>query len=134
MPRAPLDPWTDVALIAGRLGSPYNRLIVVLAAEAWCDKCRRLRPRFDALAAGAPERELMLWLDIEDHLDFIGDYLPESLPELLIYRGMQLVHRQILEPTPGALEAALAAPPMPDPGPDPGIAARLAQRDWASAT
>ncbi|NMG72729.1 thioredoxin domain-containing protein [Parazoarcus communis] len=129
----PLDPWNDAALIAGRLGSPYNRLIVVLSAEAWCEKCRQLRPHFDAIALDAHERELMLWLDIEDHLPFIGDYLPASLPELLIYRSTTLEYRQVIESNLNALDAALSAPPMADPGPDPGIANRLALQDWAQA-
>jgi thiol-disulfide isomerase/thioredoxin len=127
-----LDPWNDAAFIAGKLGVPYNRLTVVIGAESWCEKCRKLKPHFDALARQAPATELMLWLDLEEHQEFLGDYVPESLPEFLLYRDMQLIlHRLLADGSEEALYAALQAAPEKPAIADPGIARRLAQRDWA---
>lgn len=136
-----LDPWQDAATLAGRIASPFNRLIVVLGAEAWCARCRALKPVFMQIAEQAPERDIMLWLDIETHTDFIGDYLPESLPELLIYQGSRLMHHSVLigkayreielDINADALRLLLAAPPPKTLGADPGIAQRLVQQDWA---
>lgn len=127
-----LDPWQDAATIARRIASPRNRLIVVLGAEAWCARCRALKPVFMQIAEQAPERDIMLWLDIETHADLIGDYLPESLPELLIYQGGALVHHGILDAEPDTLRGALVAPPATTRRPGPDIAQRLARHDWAS--
>ncbi|MDR2093085.1 MAG: thioredoxin family protein [Azoarcus sp.] len=131
----PLDPWNDAALIADRLESPTNRLIVVIGAESWCEKCRNLKPHFEELARQAPAQDIMLWFDLETHQEFLGSYIPESLPEVLIYRNTCLAARSLLPD--GKRESLLAALRMACPDRaetnDPGIARRLAREDWAWA-
>jgi hypothetical protein len=141
---SPLDPWSDAASLAQRLSQPHAALYIVLGAEQWCEKCRILRPYFEAHVAQAPSQETWLWLDLEEHAEFLGSYLPESLPQLLAYRGSQLQLSQVIEPTGAALIQALAQlESLEPPGragrkaagkaqADPGLRARLLQQDWAS--
>ncbi|MDR0702914.1 MAG: thioredoxin family protein [Azoarcus sp.] len=127
------DPWNDAAFIAGKLRSPANRLIVIIGAESWCEKCRNLKPHFEELARQAPAQDIMLWFDLEEHQEFLGQYIPESLPEMLIYRNTHLAARSLLpDGNRESLLAALQTTCLDQAGEnDPGIARRLAREDWA---
>ncbi len=93
-----LDPWTDAQALAQRLRAPGSELLVALGAEAWCDKCKTLRPLFEQLcSAQAPAQVTWLWLDLEEHAEFLGDFVPEDLPLLLRWRAGQLVQAAVLE-------------------------------------
>lgn len=127
-----LDPWNDAQKIEQRLRQPNAKLIVVVGAEAWCEKCRQFRPVVEQRADQAIERETWLWLDLEEHAEFLQGYLPEDLPQLLIYEAQKLTHQQTVLPTAADLEAALSAPLANKPASDPGILATLTRRDWAS--
>lgn len=107
-----LDPWRDGSLIAQHLTNPSTRLFIVLGAEAWCQKCRQVRPAFNTGAKQAESRdELCLWLDLEDHAELLGGYIPDDLPLLLEYGAGQLVRSVVVR---GALASTLAAPPRID--------------------
>ncbi|UXY13676.1 hypothetical protein N8I74_10105 [Chitiniphilus purpureus] len=96
-----LDPWRDAQRIAERLGQVDTRAYLVLGAQAWCEKCRTVYPVLLETAVAEQQRHphhLWLWLDLEDHAEFIGDYLPADLPELLCFEQGQLIHRSVLEP------------------------------------
>jgi thioredoxin-like negative regulator of GroEL len=133
-----LDPWDDASLLAQRLQQSNTRLLILLGAEQWCAKCRELRPQFDDLVAQAKPEEVWLWLDLEDHADFIGDYLPDSLPMLIAYQGDVLLHCQVVADAQQALAAqiqhirALLPRTTTPVTPDPGIRARLMMQDWAN--
>jgi hypothetical protein len=127
----PLDPWTDARELAQRLSSPTARLIVVLGADGWCEKCRTFRPIFDTRAQEAAPEETWLWLDMEEHAEFIGPYLPPDLPLLLLYEGARLARLRVLEPKVEALEGSLAGEAEPPDLVDPGILERLVRNDWA---
>jgi thioredoxin-like negative regulator of GroEL len=87
-----LDPWLDAQAIAQRLAQPDAELVVVIGAQGWCEKCRRLRPAFDRLAANRQGlRDVWLWLDLEEHADFFGGYIPDDLPLLLQFRAGRLL-------------------------------------------
>ena len=61
--------------------------MIVIGAEAWCQKCQRLRPAFDALCKSAmPSHVAWLWLDLEEHADFLSGFIPPDLPLLLRWR------------------------------------------------
>lgn len=130
-----LDPWLDAQTIAARLKRPGAELLVALGAETWCDKCKTLRPAFEALCATrAPDSMTWLWLDLEDHAEFIGDFVPEDLPLLLRWRAGQLVQVAVLEgidPNPLAGNAPdwLRALPIPADAPD--LWAALSAQNWA---
>ncbi len=103
-----LDPWRDGPLIAQHLANPSTRLFIVLGAEAWCQKCRQVRPAFNTWAKQAESRdELCLWLDLEDHAELLGGYIPDDLPLLLEYAAGQLVRSVVVRE---ALVSTLAAP------------------------
>ena len=76
------DPWTDAQEIAERLRRHQARLVIVLGAESWCAKCRALRPAFDERANRAEPQDVWLWLDVQEHDEFIGDFVPDDLPLL----------------------------------------------------
>ncbi|MDR2153821.1 MAG: thioredoxin family protein [Burkholderiaceae bacterium] len=130
-----LDPWDDALSIAQRLKTPGSMLVTVIGAQAWCEKCRTLKPFFDAQADRAPEHMVWLWLDLEGHADFLGDYVPDSLPQLCIYQHGKLAKKVVLDDTPESLRDALqsllaGALPLDDDD-DPGIYQRLVLQDWA---
>ncbi|MCE3604648.1 thioredoxin [Massilia sp. P8910] len=134
----PLDPWNDASLLAQRLSTPHARLHVLIGAEAWCATCRHVRPQYDALAAQASVDEIWLWLDLEDHSEFIGDYLPDTLPMLIAYHGTNLLGCVPVEGKAGSLgdlihrirSQGVLRDPSHDAAPDPGIRARLLVQDW----
>ena len=130
MNNALLDPWSDAQEIARRLRQPAARLIVVLVAETWCDKCRELRAVVENRAAQAAGNETWLWLDLEEHAEFLGDYLPDDLPQVLSYEQGRIAQFQTVQPSPSALETALLSGGV-HPARDPGIYQRLLSDDWA---
>lgn len=86
------DPWLDAADIAGRLQQPEGTLVAVVGARAWCAKCRQLHPAFARLAGlSKASNTVWLWLDLEDHAEFLGRFVPEDLPLLLHLREGQLM-------------------------------------------
>jgi len=128
-----LDPWDDAASISARLESPATRLIVVIGAEAWCEKCRTLRPAFDALARRAKASDLHLWLDLEEHAEFIGDYVPDDLPELLIYQGGRLRGQTVVRDAFDRLAQWIASCPAPLTAMQCPVLERLTAKDWAKS-
>jgi thiol-disulfide isomerase/thioredoxin len=128
----PLDPWLHAEELVRRLKRSGSRLIVVIGAEAWCRKCQKLRPIFDAQAEQAPNNEIWLWLDMEEHAEFIGAYLPPDLPMLICYEKSSIVNLQNVAPDVSALEHALTHPVTDATQQDPGILARLIEENWAN--
>ena len=127
------DPWSDASELAMRLEHPRSELYVVVAAEAWCARCRDLRPEFESIASSSAIQEIWLWLDLEDHAEFIGDFLPDSLPVLLEYRGSQFRSLTLIGGPVGTLNACVARRAQSMPAldiVDPGIRARLMSEDW----
>lgn len=103
-----LDPWTDAQAIAQRLRQSDIELLVVLGAEDWCHKCKHLRPAFESLVSSLPAHILPLWLDLEDHAEFLGVFLPPDLPLLLRWRAGRCVQAALVR------DIDLAAvPPQP---------------------
>lgn len=92
-----LDPWLDAERVALRLREPGAELLVVLGAESWCGKCQRLKPAFDRLATSMPKYVLPLWLDIEDHAEFLKGFVPPDLPLLLRWHAGNCVQAAVIE-------------------------------------
>ena len=91
------DPWTDARALAGHLRGTGAELMVVIGAEAWCKKCERLRTAFDALCAAAtPPHVAWLWLDLEEHGDFLSVFVPPDLPLLLRWKGGQCIQAAVV--------------------------------------
>lgn len=129
-----LDPWDDAQMIAGRLAQPGAELLVVLGAEAWCQRCKGMRPGFEALrAAHAPAHAVWLWLDLEDHAEFLGDFLPEDLPMLLRWQAGVCVQAAVLESINLATTPAVRSREVELPAAPPEIWAALTQKGWAGS-
>jgi hypothetical protein len=127
----PLDPWLHAEALAHRLSRSRSRLIIVIGAEAWCQKCREFRPVFNARASQAAQNETWLWLDMEEHAEFIAPYLPPDLPLLVCYEQKNLINLQVLDISESGLEKALSYPVIDPTSQDPGIRSRLSQENWA---
>lgn len=128
-----LDPWNDAAVIAARLQAPSARLVLIIGAESWCETCRSLGPVFDTLAqdSGKPG-DTWLWLDLEEHADFLDNFIPDSLPLLISYSGSQLSHAVVPSRLAEAdLLALLAQPSVIMHAHVPDVRARLLANDWA---
>lgn len=129
-----LDPWTDAAAIATRLNAPSARLTLIIGATGWCETCRTLKPVFDSLAAEhGGENDTWLWFDLEDHAEFLDDFIPDNLPLLVRYRGSQLTHALVPNSlTASGLTDLLAQSPPIEQAALPDIRARLMTVDWAT--
>jgi hypothetical protein len=129
-PAKPLDPWRDAAEIARRLTLRDAQLLVAIGAEAWCAKCRVLRPEFEShSAAEAPAHVVWFWLDLEDHAEFIGDFVPVDLPLLLRYRNGQLIQASVIEELSAA---SLRLRDVTKPGLKPSLWEVFCAKNWAS--
>jgi hypothetical protein len=123
------DAWTDAAKIAKQLAAPDAELLIAIGAEAWCAKCRTLRPAFEAhCQTQAPPHVVWLWLDLEDHAEFIGDFIPEDLPLLLRYRSGQVVQAAVIEEMSAD---TLKLREQPKPNIKPSLWEQFATPNWA---
>lgn len=130
-----LDPWDDAPAIAEMLQQPGAELTVVLGAEAWCEKCRRLRPLFDAMQTEQPAAGgVALWLDLEDHAEFIGRFVPDDLPLMLRWRGGACVRAAVLLDSEPEMPARWKLQELAVPAELPDLWAGFARGDWASGS
>jgi hypothetical protein len=125
-----LDPWHDAATIAARLTAPMARLVVLIGAESWCERCRTLKPAFEAMALQREgQDETWIWLDLEDHADFLDGFIPDDLPILMQYSGADLSGALVGR----AVTASAFASPVAGPSLTglPDLRVRLMATDWA---
>jgi hypothetical protein len=107
LPMVMPDPWADAEIIAQQLGEPGAELLVVLGAAAWCQRCRELQRAFELLAPTLPAQVLPMWLDLEEHAEFLADFIPPDLPLLLRWReGICIQAAVVQHIEPGATEAS----------------------------
>lgn len=60
--------------------------VVACLCAAWCDVCTRYRQAFDQWA-GEVQQAHLVWIDVEDQADLVGNIDIENFPTLLIQRG-----------------------------------------------
>lgn len=126
-----LDPWRDARLLAERLRAGAS-LVILLGAEAWCQKCRRFRPLFETWAMQADASVVGLWLDLDEHAEFLNGYIPDDLPQVLVYRDRVLTVNCVLEEASSAAIEATIRTVGANSLTDPGVFDRLLQENWAS--
>ena len=93
----PLNPWDHAEVIARRLLAPDAEFLTVIGASGWCQRCQRLQPRFERLSIDLPSHVVPMWLDLEEHAEFLDDFIPPDLPLLLRWRRGTCVQAAIIE-------------------------------------
>ncbi|MEW5890427.1 MAG: thioredoxin family protein [Pseudomonadota bacterium] len=83
----------------------HEWLVVCLCAE-WCGTCRDYRAGFAALAQDFPDAGF-LWVDIEDHAGWAGDFDVDNFPTVLIQRGDWVLFYGTVPPQHGHLRRML---------------------------
>ena len=79
--------------------------VICLCAE-WCGVCRDYKAGFNEMSAQFPEAR-MLWLDIEERADDLGDLDVENFPTLLILRRDLVLYYGVMLPHLGHLRRTL---------------------------
>lgn len=124
------DPWEDAARIAEALAKPDAQLLTVIGAESWCERCRVLRTQFDNIVqTWQTTSRVAIWFDLEDHAEFLGEYVPEDLPLLLHYRKGVLQQSGIVQKF-EAESWEVCSSDLKDAS-FPKLWDRLAKKDWA---
>lgn len=82
--------------------------VIACLCAAWCDVCTDFRPSFDRLAADHPDK-LVLWIDIEDEAEVVGDFDVENFPTLLIQQGDRVTFFGTVEADAGTVGRLVAA-------------------------
>lgn len=101
-----LLPDSDSAVLRAALADPARDRVVVCYCAAWCDTCTAYRVKFDALADTHPAT-LFIWVDIEDHADWLGEEDVENFPTLSVRLGERHVFFGPMLPHIGHLERLL---------------------------
>jgi thioredoxin reductase (NADPH) len=99
-----LDP-DGRAELARRLAACEHVTAFALCA-AWCSTCREFRLVCERIAASRPELSLV-WVDIEDDAELLGDIDVETFPTFAIFEGEALRHYGALLPRADLLERLL---------------------------
>ncbi|GAA5184662.1 hypothetical protein GCM10025771_39230 [Niveibacterium umoris] len=85
---------------------PGREFLVACLCAEWCGTCRDYRAGFEALQAHFPQMGL-IWVDIEDSADHLGDIDVENFPSILIQRGEHVVFFGTVLPDHGLLRRLL---------------------------
>lgn len=101
-----LLPDSDTAVLRAALADTTRDRIVVCYCAAWCDTCSAYRVKFDALADARPNT-LFIWVDIEDHAEWLGEEDVENFPTLSVRHGDRHVFFGPMLPHIGHLERLL---------------------------
>jgi hypothetical protein len=84
-----LDPWLDAEKIARRLKTQNNTLHAAVGTEALCIKCAILRQVWNdhVTALPADNSQVWIWFDADEHMEFLGDYVPVDPPVYIRYEN-----------------------------------------------
>lgn len=127
MPARLLDPWVDASLLATALNDSQRTVVIGLGAE-WCSLCTEFRPAFLDQAKKAAEQEYWLWLNLEEHAELLGEFVPETLPLVWVYRGPTVSYGQATPLEDSAANFACKALPFT---PQADIGVQLRRANWA---
>jgi thioredoxin 1 len=81
---------------------------VACLCAAWCDVCTDFRSTFDRIADAHPGMTV-LWIDIEDEADVVGDFDVENFPTLLIQRGDRVAFFGAVTPDAGTVNRLITS-------------------------
>ena len=80
----------DREVLAQRVAAGPHTVVVALCAQ-WCTTCREFRAALEHLGVGA-SRRVVVWVDIEDDADLLGDLDLETFPTLAVFVNADLRH------------------------------------------
>lgn len=93
----------DLPALAEHLNDHPDALLVACFCADWCKTCKQYQPAFEALAAQWPQA-CLIWIDIEEQPELLGDEDIEDFPTLQIqnengtvFYGPMLPHIEHLE-------------------------------------
>lgn len=93
----------DLPALAAHLHAQPDALLIACFCAQWCKTCQQYQPAFEALAARFPQA-CLVWIDIEEQPDLLGDEDIEDFPTIQIqnkngtvFYGPMLPHIEHLE-------------------------------------
>jgi len=75
----------------------------------WCGPCRRIAPVIEELAGENAGSAKVVKLNVDDAQDLSQSYGVNSIPTLMIFKGGQVVDRQVGVPPKSRLQQAIDA-------------------------
>ncbi|MGV8834871.1 hypothetical protein [Cellvibrio sp.] len=85
-----LDAWNDFSKIKYILNNETESIVILLGAS-WCHKCDPVKKSIMRMIKDATPAVHWLWLDLEDHCEFLGNFSPETIPLVWVYQGDNLI-------------------------------------------
>jgi thiol-disulfide isomerase/thioredoxin len=93
----------DLPALAAHLQAEPDAMLIACFCAEWCKTCQQYQPAFEALATQFPQA-CLIWIDIEEQPELLGDEDIEDFPTLLIqnengtvFYGPMLPHIEHLE-------------------------------------
>jgi thioredoxin 1 len=106
IPLRPQPELIEVPLMPRPPQPPCPVLVICLCAQ-WCSTCRDYHATFQALANELPQAQ-WVWIDIEDHADFVEPIEVENFPTILIGHQLTPLFFGPIVPHAGALRRLVA--------------------------
>lgn len=91
-----LDAWNDFSKIKHILNNKKESIVIVLGAS-WCHKCDPVKKIIERLTENATPTAHWLWLDLEEHCEFLGNFSPETIPLVWVYQGEHLIRHGTID-------------------------------------
>ena len=96
----------DRVVLAQRMALGPHTVVVALCAQ-WCTTCREFRAALERVAAARPAVSVV-WVDIEDDADLLGDLDLETFPTLAVFVNADLRHFGAVLPQASLVERLIA--------------------------
>ncbi len=88
--------------------TPPQPLVLACLCAAWCRLCDGYAQTVSEVTAKFPSVQL-LWIDIEDEAELIGELDIETFPTLVLVSATQLLFAGALQPQPETLRRLIAS-------------------------
>lgn len=91
-----LDAWNDFSRIKHILNNKTESMVILLGAS-WCHKCDPVKKAIMRMTQNATPAIHWLWLDLEEHCEFLGNFFPETIPLIWVYQGEHLIRHGVVD-------------------------------------